>query len=221
MTSRSALLLGASGLVGGHCLDLLLAHSAWSRVVVLGRRRLPREHPKLEQHVVDFDKLDSHTECFRAEDVFCCLGTTLKQAGSEEAFRRVDFGYVTEAARIAAAEGAEQFGLVSALGADAGSRVFYNRVKGEAEDAVRALPFRSVHILRPSLLLGERKEFRLGERIAEAAAWALGPLMRGSLSRFRPVHSRAVAAVLVRLAGERSSGVKIVESDRIRDLAGV
>jgi len=171
--------------------------------------------------VVDFDQLSSHAQYFRADDVFCCLGTTIKQAGSEEAFRRVDFGYVTEAAHIAAAEGAEQFGLVSALGADAGSRVFYNRVKGEAEDAVRALPFRSVHILRPSLLLGERKEFRLGERIAEAAAWALGPLMRGSLSRFRPVHSRAVAAVLVRLAGERSSGVKIVESDRIRDLAGV
>jgi uncharacterized protein YbjT (DUF2867 family) len=171
--------------------------------------------------VVNFDQLNSHAQYFRADDVFCCLGTTIKQAGSEEAFRRVDFGYGTEAARIAAAEGAEQFGLVSALGADAGSRVFYNRVKGEAEDAVRALPFRSVHILPPSLLLGERKEFRLGERIAEAAAWALGPLMRGSLSRFRPVHSRAVAAVLVRLAGERSSGVKIVESDRIRDLAGV
>ena len=221
MNSRSALLLGAGGLVGGHCLDLLLAHSTWNRVVVLGRRMLPREHPKLEQHVVDFDNLDGHTERFRAEDVFCCLGTTIKQAGSEEAFRRVDFGYVTEAARIASNEGAEQFGLVSALGADARSRVFYNRVKGEAEDAVRALPFRSVHILRPSLLLGNRKEFRLGERIAEAATRPIGPLMRGPLRRFRPIPARAVAAALVRLAAEQRPGVRTVESDRIRDLAEV
>lgn len=221
MNSRSALLLGATGLVGGHCLALLLAHPAWSRVVVLGRRTLPREHPKLEQHVVDFDQLDSHTECFGAEDVFCCLGTTIKQAGSEEAFRRVDFGYVTQAARVASTRGAEQFGLVSALGADADSRVFYNRVKGEAEDAVRALPFQSVHILRPSLLLGKRKEFRLGERIAEAATRPIRPLMRGPLRRFRPIPARAVAAALVRLAEERRSGVRTVESDQIRDLAGV
>lgn len=221
MNSRSALLLGATGLVGGHCLDLLLAHSTWSRVVVLGRRMLPREHPKLEQHVVDFDKLDSHTECFRADDVFCCLGTTIKQAGSEEAFRQVDFGYVTKAARVAATQGTEQFGLVSALGAGARSRVFYNRVKGEAEDTVRALPFRSVHILRPSLLLGQRKELRLGERIAEAAARPIGPLMRGPLRCLRPIPARAVAAALVRLAEERRPGVRTVESDQIRDLVGV
>lgn len=221
MNSRSALLLGATGLVGGYCFELLLAHRAWSRVVVLGRRTLPREDPKLEQHVVNFDQLNSHAEYFRADDVFCCLGTTIKQAGSEEAFRRVDFGYVTEAARIASTKGVEQFGLVSALGADARSRVFYNRVKGEAEEAVRALPFRSVHILRPSLLLGKRKEFRLGERIAEAATRPIGPLMRGPLRRFRPIPARAVAAALVRLVEERRPGVRTVESDEIRDLMGV
>jgi uncharacterized protein YbjT (DUF2867 family) len=182
---------------------------------------LPRQDPKLEQHVVDFDRLDSHADTFGAEDVFCCLGTTIKQAGSQEAFRRVDFGYVTEAARIASAKGAEQFGLVSALGADAGSRVFYNRVKGEAEDAVRALPFQSVHILRPSLLLGERKEFRVGERIAEAAMRPLGPLMRGPLRRFRPVRAHAVAAALVQLSVEQKPGVRVVESEEIRDLTGV
>ena len=118
MSPRSALLLGATGLVGGHCLDLLLTRATWSRIVVLGRRTLPRTDPKLEQHVVEFNQLEAYGDCFEADDVFCCLGTTIKQAGSEEAFREVDFGYVTGAAGIAAKRGAEQFGLVSALGAE-------------------------------------------------------------------------------------------------------
>ncbi|HVF27949.1 MAG TPA: NAD(P)H-binding protein, partial [Pyrinomonadaceae bacterium] len=123
--TRSALLVGATGLVGGHCLNLLLEDAAYQRVVALGRRMLPVVHQKLEQHVVDFDKLTDYAHLIRAQDIFCCLGTTIKKAGSREAFRRVDFTYPHEVARIAAENGAEQMLLVSALGADAKSRVFY------------------------------------------------------------------------------------------------
>ena len=162
---RTALLLGATGLVGGHVLDLLLASPRYSRVRVLGRRRLARTDAKLDSQEIDFDRLARHAELFRVDDVFCCLGTTIAKAGSQEAFRRVDLSYVVEAASLASEAGAEQFLVVSAVGADPDSRVFYNRVKGEMEAGVKRLPFRAVWILRPSLLLGEREEFRLGEKV--------------------------------------------------------
>jgi uncharacterized protein YbjT (DUF2867 family) len=213
---RSALLLGATGLVGGHCLELLLAARAYARVVVLARRRLEREQPGLEQHVVNFDRLADHADLFRVDDVFCCLGTTIRKAGSREAFRRVDLLYPREAARLAAAAGARHFLLVSAVAADPASRVFYNRVKGEVEQAVRSLPFEAVTLARPSLLLGERAELRPGERIAGWVSKPLAPLMRGPLARYRPIHARTVAAALVRAALERRPGVRVVESEELR-----
>jgi len=215
---RSALLLGATGLVGGQLLELLLASPVYGRVRVIGRRRQPGKHPKLESHVVDFDHLERHAALFRVDDVFCCLGTTIARAGSQEAFRAVDHGYVVEAARLASEAGAEQFLVVSAVGADAGSRVFYNRVKGEMEAAVKRLPFRALWILRPALLLGEREEFRLGERIAAYALRPLAPLFVGRWRRYRPVHARDVAAAMLRLAGEEGTG-GVVESERIPEIA--
>jgi uncharacterized protein YbjT (DUF2867 family) len=216
---RTALLLGATGLVGGHCLDLLLEDETYGRVTVLVRRRMERAHPKLEQRVIDFDRLGDQAELFQSHDVFCCLGTTIRKAGSEEAFRRVDFDYTVESARLAAGEGAEQFLVVTAVGADPNSRIFYNRVKGEVEVAVERLPFRSVIILRPSLLLGERTELRLGERLAEPVARVFSPLLRGGLRKYRPIHARRVAAAMVRLAREGREGVRVVESDEIDRIA--
>ncbi|CAN5496835.1 oxidoreductase [soil metagenome] len=219
MNDRTALLLGATGLVGGHCLNFLLNDESYGRVSVLGRRPLEREHPKLEQHLVDFDRLEDSAERIRAQDVFCCLGTTIKKAGSQEAFRRVDFEYPLQSARIAARQEMERFLIVTAIGADPGSRIFYNRVKGEVEEAVRALPFESLVILRPSLLLGEREEMRPGERLAEPAMRALSPLMLGPARKYRPIEARKVAAAMVRLAKEGRQGVRIVESDEIARIA--
>jgi uncharacterized protein YbjT (DUF2867 family) len=212
---RTALLLGATGLVGGHCLELLLAKPAYARVVALGRRPLERQHPKLEQHLVDFDRLAEHAALFGVDDVFCCLGTTIRSAGSRAAFRRVDLDYPREAARLAAEHGAKHFLLVSAVGADPASRVFYNRVKGEVESAVQELAFESVTIIRPSLLLGERTESRPGERIAEVLAKPLAPLLRGPLAKDRPVPAHDVARALLRLALEQGRGLRVVESDRL------
>jgi uncharacterized protein YbjT (DUF2867 family) len=220
VTQRTALLAGATGLVGGHCLELLLHDDAYGQVTVLGRRELGTTHRKLVQRVVDFDRLAEFGDIPRVDDVFCCLGTTMRQAGSEEAFRRVDFTYVYELARLASRHRAGQFLLVSALGANRQSRVFYNRVKGEVEEAVRKLPFDGVHIFRPSLLLGDRRESRPGERLAILAGRALGFVFVGPLGRYRPIAARAVAAAMVRIAKEAARGVHVYESDRIRALAG-
>ncbi|MBA3804244.1 MAG: oxidoreductase [Acidobacteria bacterium] len=216
---RTALLLGATGLVGGHCLDLLLNDPAYSKVVTLNRRLLSHEHQKLEQHVIDFEHLQDLASVMSAQDVFCCLGTTIKKAGSKENFRRVDFTYQYEAARLASENSAEQLLLVSSLGAEARSAIFYNRVKGELEDAVSKLAFDGVNIFRPSLLLGERTEFRLGERVAELPMRYVSFLMVGPLRKYRPVHALAVAAAMLKVAKEHPTGVNIFESDRIRAMS--
>jgi uncharacterized protein YbjT (DUF2867 family) len=187
-------------------------------VRVLGRSHFARRHRKLETHRIDFDRLEENPSLLRADDVFCCLGTTIAKAGSQEAFRKVDFTYVVEAARVASDAGAEQFLVVSAVGADPSSRVFYNRVKGEMEAAVKRLPFRALWIVRPSLLLGDRKEFRLGERIAELVSRPLAIFFFGRYRRYRPVHARDVAAAMVRLALEEGTG-GVVESESVPAVA--
>jgi uncharacterized protein YbjT (DUF2867 family) len=218
--SRTALLLGASGLIGGHCLDLLLADQAYTQITILTRKVLARTHPKLTQHVVNFDRLGEVADAFRVQDVFCCLGTTIKTAGSQEAFRKVDFTYPVESARLAMQQGAAQFLLVSSLGADAKSSVFYSRTKGEVERAIAASDLSSVQIFRPSLLLGERTEVRSGERIAEKVSRALSFLLIGPLRKYRPIEARAVAAAMIAVAKQSANGIHIYESDRIAQIAG-
>lgn len=216
----SALLLGATGLVGGHVLDLLLDDPAYGRVVVLGRRPVDRQHPKLQQHVADLGRLEEHAALFAVDDVFCCLGTTIRAAGSQDAFRRVDHDYVVGSARVAAGAGARRYLLVTAAGADAGSRIFYNRVKGEAEAGVRAQPFEAVVILRPSLILGPREQRRTAEAVFQRVAPALGWMLVGPLRRYRAVDARAVARAMVRAAKERTRGIRIVESEEIQEIGG-
>ena len=208
-TPRSALILGATGLVGAECLRLFAESDRFARVVALTRRPLSNAPPRVETHVVDFERLEAAAEHFRVSHIVCALGTTIKKAGTQEAFRRVDHDYPLAAARLGLRQGAQHFLLVSALGASARSRIFYSRVKGEVEDAIRALPYRSVTIVRPSLLLGERGEFRLGE--------AIGKVFAGLIpGRYRPVHARDVAAALLAAAVEDRPGVRVIESEEIR-----
>lgn len=142
----------------------------------------------------------------------------MRKAGSRDAFRTVDFTYVQELARLAAAQHARQFLLVSAIGADPTSRVFYNRVKGEAEEAVKRVPFHAVHIFRPSLLLGERPEFRPAERLGIVAARTLAPLLVGSLRKYRPIEARIVARAMIHVAHRGKRGVQVYLSDKIQAL---
>jgi uncharacterized protein YbjT (DUF2867 family) len=204
-------LAGATGLVGSECLKLLLADPGVARVVVLARRPLgdAPASPKLAAHVVDFAHLEAHADLLAADQFICALGTTIGQVGSKERFHAVDYGMPLALAKLAAARGVRHVLLVSALGADASSRVFYNRVKGELEEALSALPLRSLSIVRPSLLLGDRREFRLGESIAQRFAF----LVPG---KYAPIRARDVAAALVRLAAEDAPGRRVVESAEMR-----
>ena len=152
----------------------------------------------------------------RVHDVFCCLGTTMKQAGSPDAFRKVDYTYVVELARVAVRHRASQFLVVTAVGADPQSRILYSRVKGETEEAVRRLQFEGVQIFRPSLVVGARAQVRPAERVA----WLLGLLIAwafvGSLSRYRPIKAAAMARAMVRVAREAPRGTHVYESKEIR-----
>lgn len=218
MTQRSALLVGATGLVGGHCLQYLLESDNYDKVVILVRRPLLMEHAKLEEHVVNFDRLDQYTAIINANDVFCCLGTTIKVAGSQQEFRKVDFTYTLQTCAIAVKNGADQLVVVTALGANPNSKIFYNRIKGETEQALSKLPCEAIHILRPSLLLGERKESRRAERAGIGAMRGLSMLMVGPLKRYRPIEAKTVAHAMVLVAQEMRPGMNFYESDRIQAL---
>lgn len=216
MTARTALIAGATGLVGSHLLDALLDDPAFERVVAVGRRASERAHPKLSNAVVDFARLDA-AALPEATDAFCALGTTIKKAGSREAFRAVDFDAVVAFAKAAQARGARRFYVVTALGADPRSLVFYNRVKGEVEEALRALGFDSLVIARPSLLLGERGEKRLGERLAISVTSALAPLLKHLDGR--PIEGNTVALALRALAHAPPAGARVVPSHELHALA--
>lgn len=209
-SGRTALVAGATGLVGSEILRQLAADQGYTGVRALVRR-VPTGLPaRVTPVMADFERLEQVAATLGADHVFCALGTTIRTAGSQEAFRRVDYDYVVALARLARDLGAGHFLLVSSLGADRRSRIFYSRVKGEVETAVQALGYPSLTIVRPSLLLGNRAEFRLGEVLAKP----LGPLMP---RRYRPVHVRAVAATLIRAAHEGRPGVRIIESRDITD----
>ncbi len=216
---KSIALFGATGLVGSECLRLLLDDGGFSRVLIFTRRTLSvkpdgaADRPTIETHVLDFEQIERQGKALVVDQIVCTLGTTIRKAGSQQAFRKVDFDYPLAIARIALAQGARHFLLVSALGANAGSRLFYNRVKGELEAAILALPFRSHTIVRPSLLLGKRAEFRLGEKIAERLAFLMP-------EKYKPVSAAAVAEALVASAREDRAGKRIIESAEIRHREG-
>jgi uncharacterized protein YbjT (DUF2867 family) len=213
--ARTAVIAGGSGLVGSRCLRLLLDSSQYGRVVGIARRCVPLSHPKFSCQQVDFDQLTTTPE---AEDFYCALGTTIRQAGSEEVFRKVDFGYPKRLAELAVAAGAQRFMLVSAVGANAQSRNFYLRVKGELEEAIRALPFAALHIFRPSILVGARTERRPGEAALAILAQTLEFLLPGKLRRYRPIEAETVAAGMVAAATRAEPGIHIYEYDEIRKL---
>lgn len=206
---RTTLLLGATGLVGRELLRLLLDDSRVERVTVIARRPSGTVHPRLDERILDLSEMQKHPEAFAAEAIFCALGTTIKKAGSQERFRAVDYEYPLMAARLGKEHGARHYLLVSALGANAKSRVFYNRVKGEVERDLLTLNYPRTTIARPALLLGDREEFRLGERVFERLGWLMPPV-------YKPVHARDVAAALVEASHSQESGVQILQSRVIR-----
>jgi uncharacterized protein YbjT (DUF2867 family) len=206
--TRIALVAGPTGLIGALLLTRLLADPGYREVRALSRRPLGARSPKLKTLITDYADLGPLGDALAVDDVFCCLGTTIKTAGSREAFERVDYGMVLEVARAARARGAKQFLVVSAAGtSDKGA--FYSRVKAKMERDVAALGYPSVHIVRPSLLLGSRSESRPGEQVAQLLTPLLSPLMRGPLLKYRPVQGAEVADALITLARRDQPGTHI------------
>lgn len=215
---RSALIVGATGLVGKELLNILLKESKYETVKVLTRRRAPISHPKLEQIITDFDQLDQYSHHFQVDDVYCCLGTTIKAAGSQQAFKKVDFTYPLELAKLTKASGAQKFFIITAMGADKNSKFFYNRVKGEVEEELKKLGFATLHIFRPSLLLGKREEFRFGEKIGVLLSPVLSILLFGPLKKYKPIHARDVAMAMYQASKISDSSIFIHESSEIQSL---
>lgn len=207
------MLLGATGLVGQECLRLLIADDSCTRVVVIARRPLPDQQKalKVEEHVVDFAELASCGSFFGVDQVICALGTTLRKTPSQDVYRSIDFEYPVTAARLALEHGARHYLIVSAVGANSKSRVFYNRTKGEVEDALKAMRFRSLTIAQPSVLIGERAEPRLSEKIA----WKLSFM---TPAKYRPVYATSVAHALVHFARLDEPGVRVIPNREIEQL---
>jgi uncharacterized protein YbjT (DUF2867 family) len=217
---KTALVAGATGLVGSHLLTLLLADEDYDKVVVLARKPIPLDHPRLMCHKVDFDNLMSFAQLPDVNDVYCCLGTTIGKAGSRQAFKRVDYEYPFSLAHLALGRGAARYLIVTAVGADPQSRIFYNRTKGETERSISDLPFRSIHIFRPSILVGERSEFRRGEKAGITMMKFLSPAMIGGWRKYRPIEAECVARGMTVAARMNHSGVMVYESDEIKGLCG-
>lgn len=216
---KTALIAGASGLVGSELLHILLESPNYARVKAVVRKPMDVRHPKLDQVLADFDHLEQWREHLSATDVYCCLGTIIKKAGSQEAFRKVDYEYPVKLALLAKEQGAERFLVVSALGADAGSRIFYSRTKGQMEEQLKRSGLSALHIFQPSLLMGERQEFRFGEKLAAFLSPLYSPLMVGKLRKYKPVSARRVAAAMHNAAQSAPAGVFTYPSDRIVEIS--
>ena len=217
---RSAVVLGATGLVGSRIVRLLMKDPTCEGVVALGRRPSGLASPTLKDVTTDLDRPETYREYLGVDCVFCALGTTIKKAGSEHAFRRVDYEYPLAVARAAVDQGARRYVVVSAVGADAKSGVFYNRVKGELEEALRGLPFaRGVRILHPSVLLGERGESRPLEQVAASLMRATAPLFAGGLKKYRAITADDVAAAAITAARSDGDGPVVYEGSSLFEAA--
>ncbi|MBC3786071.1 oxidoreductase [Spirosoma utsteinense] len=211
LNHKTALILGATGLIGDLLAHQLIESSRYENVKVLVRHSLSWKHPRLQEIPFDFERPNGLL--INADDIFCCLGTTMKKAGSKEAFRKVDYQYPMDIARLGLANGIKQFAIVTAMGADPESSFFYNRVKGEVERDLLALNIPTLLIFRPSLLLGNRGENRLGERLAEGAMRLFSPLIP---ARYKGIEAFKVANAMLTTAQQGLTGKHAYESDALQ-----
>lgn len=217
--SRVALVIGASGLTGAKLVRALLDTSAYTRVLALSRRPLLLSHARLANRVLRFEDMETQLQGSQCHDAFCCLGTTIRDAGSQPAFRAVDHDLVLRFARLALQLGARQLVVVSSVSANAQSKNFYLRVKGETERALADMKPEGLHLMQPSLILGARRESRWQETLAKGAALLAGPFLIGDASRWRAIRAEAVAAAMVTAALTGRRGVHRYEFAQILRMA--
>ncbi len=210
---KTCMVAGASGLVGSSLVRMLLESSHYEKVHILVRKKIELVHPKLVQHLVDFEKLADFHVGFKADDAYVTLGTTIAKAGSKSAFYKVDHDFVVSFAKKANSLGASGLFVVSSMGANPASSIFYNKVKGEMEENIKAIGFPRLGIFRPSLLLGPRQEKRAGEKFA---GWMMRTIEFMIPARYKAIHVDKVAKKMVELALNDENGLFILESDKLQ-----
>jgi uncharacterized protein YbjT (DUF2867 family) len=218
--ANKAIIAGASGLIGSKLLDILLAHTEYSEVLILVRKQLPINHTKLTQLVVDFDRLDDYATLITGDAVFCCLGSTRKKTPDFTIYRKIDHDYPVQLAQIAVMNGVNHYHLVSSIGANSASKVFYTKTKGETEDDIKKTGLHSLFIYQPSVLEGERTESRRQEeRIVVALMKFINPLLIGRLKKYRSIPAATVAMAMYKQSLKNQAGVFIYPSDQIKQLS--
>jgi uncharacterized protein YbjT (DUF2867 family) len=214
---KKAIIIGATGLVGSHILRLLLENPIYEKVTILVRRKIELAHPKLNQQIFDFEHPDN--ELIKTNEIYCAIGTTIKKAGSKEAQYHIDCEIPTAIAKIAKANNVTKFLLVSSLGANAQSSNFYLQTKGDLEQKIAKLNFKSFISARPSIILGERNEQRFGEKIGILLAKAFKPILLGSLKKYAGIEASDIAKALIKMANEDYLGNYFIESDKLKNIA--
>lgn len=214
-----AILLGASGLIGGELLKLLLADPNYSKVKIIVRKKLPVTNEKLEQIIADFSTVEANKEKLQADVVFSCLGSTKKKTPDLKEYYQIDHDYPLLVAKLTKDQGVKSFHIISSLGANSSSSGFYLRMKGETEDDIAKIGFKSFHIYRPSLLTGDRKEKRIVENVGEIIMKVIDPLLFGSLKKYRSISGKTVASAMHKQSLVDSTGKFIYPSDKIKELA--
>lgn len=214
-----AIIAGATGLVGNNLLHQLLDHPDYTKVTALIRKKIPLQHPKLKQLVLDFDSLEDYKKDIKGDVVFCVLGTTKNKTPDKEQYRKIDYQYPLDIAFIAQQNGVSQYHLVSALGANEKSFIFYSKLKGEVERDLKTIPFKAIHIYQPSLLDGKRKEQRSAERAMIGLMRILNPLLIGNLKKYRSIKVEKVALAMLRQSLKPLEGIFTYNSDKIELLA--
>jgi len=215
MIKKTALVVGATSLVGKELVNVLIASDEYEKIIVWVRRPLGIHHRKLVEKQINFEIMDTYKIDESVEHLYCCLGTTIKRAGTQEAFKAVDFGFPLMLARKAKTAGILQFIIISAMGAAVNSMSFYSRTKGEMEEALKELDLQGLHIVRPSLLLGKREEFRMGEQMAAMLTSIVPFMFIGALRKYKPIPAKVVAYAMYRVANQEITGNHIYESDRL------
>jgi uncharacterized protein YbjT (DUF2867 family) len=215
---KTALIIGSTGLIGSELLKILLESSEYAQVVTFVKRDAGIQHVKLKQHIIDFDEPESYKDLVVGDDFFCTIGTTIKKAGSQKAFRKVDFEYPKQFAIFAQENKVKNYLLISSLDANAASSNFYLKTKGEIQDFLKTCNFESVSILQPSLLLGDRNEFRFAEKAGAFVMKLVSFVFVGKLKKYKAIHVNTVAKALYRIAQKNTKGFQIYESDMIQEL---
>ncbi len=218
---KSAILLGATGLTGGYVLNLLLENDLYDNVVVFSRRDIEIKHDKLQVIICDLLDLEEQIENFKADEVYVCIGTTNNKTPNKKLYRDIDFGIPVTAAQLCRENMIDNITIMSSLGANANSTVFYPKIKGEMEQSVLQMEIPNTYLLRPSIIMGPRKERRFGETMGKMLAFFIAPLMRGPLKKYKGIHSEDIAKAMINLNNGKSNIKGIIESDKIQEIANL